>query len=85
MLLEELVVGSRKVNLDELKELKVKVPVRLLVNLHYLKITQSRPISEIVNEALVEYFQHATANAKARQEAEATPTTAEPQVIAGDV
>src|SRR5687768_13787569 len=48
MELEELVIGVRKPNLNELKELKVKLPVRLLVNLHYVKLTQSRPISEVV-------------------------------------
>ena len=55
--LEELVIGVRKPNLNELKELKVKLPVRLLVNLHYVKLTQSRPISEVVGAALNEYFQ----------------------------
>lgn len=54
--LEELVVGVKKANLSELKELKVKLPVRLLVNLHYVKLTQSRGISEVVNEALTQYF-----------------------------
>lgn len=57
MQLEELVIGVRKPNLNELKELKVKLPVRLLVNLHYVKLTQSRAISDVVGEALNEYFQ----------------------------
>lgn len=68
--IEELVIGVKKANLSELKELKVKLPVRLLVNLHYVKLTQSRGISEVVNEALTQYFAekagarvHATANA----------------------
>lgn len=54
--IEELVIGVKKANLSELKELKVKLPVRLLVNLHYVKLTQSRGISEVVNEALTQYF-----------------------------
>jgi hypothetical protein len=54
--MEELVIGVRKAKMTELKELKVKVPVRLLVNLHYLKITQSRKISDVVDEALTKYF-----------------------------
>ena len=54
--MEELVVGVKKANLGELKELKVKLPVRLLVNLHYVKLTQSRGISEVVNEASTQYF-----------------------------
>lgn len=54
--IEELVIGVKKANLSELKELKVKLPVRLLVNLHYVKLTQSRGISDVVNEALTQYF-----------------------------
>ena len=54
--IEELVIGVKKANLSELKELKVKLPVRLLVNLHYVKLTQSRGISDVVNEALTYYF-----------------------------
>lgn len=54
--IEELVTGVKKANLSELKELKVKLPVRLLVNLHYVKLTQSRGISDVVNEALTQYF-----------------------------
>ena len=54
--MEELVIGVKKARMSELKELKVKVPVRLLVNLHYLKITQSRKISDVVDEALTKYF-----------------------------
>lgn len=56
MELEELVLGVKKVNLEELKEVKVKLPLRLIVNLHYLRLTQARQISDLVNEALSQYF-----------------------------
>jgi hypothetical protein len=54
----------KKVDLAELKEMKVKIPVRLLINLHYMKLTRSRPISDVVNEALTEYFAHTLATRK---------------------
>src|SRR5688500_11547392 len=56
MELADLVNGSKKADLNEMKEMKVKVRVGLLVKLHYMKLTQSRAISAVVNEALTEYF-----------------------------
>lgn len=40
-----------------LKEIKVKLPVSQHIKLHSLKITQNRPISEVVKLALEDYFQ----------------------------
>lgn len=39
-----------------LKEIKVKLPVSQHIKLHSLKITQNRPISEVVKLALEDYF-----------------------------
>lgn len=49
--------GTTQANLDEMKKLKVKVPLRLLLKLHYAKITESRPIGDVVTDALTQYFQ----------------------------
>lgn len=54
--IEELVIGVKKADLDEIKELKVKLPVRLLVNLQCVKLTERRSVSDIVNVALTEHF-----------------------------
>jgi hypothetical protein len=48
---------TTKKNLDEPKEIKVKIPIRHLVKLHYLKIARGREISASVVEALTEYFE----------------------------
>ncbi|MBI2076991.1 MAG: hypothetical protein HYT80_01285 [Euryarchaeota archaeon] len=43
-------------NLNEAREIKVKLPVSLHIKLHGLKITKHRSISQVVLEALEEYF-----------------------------
>lgn len=81
--MEELVIGVKKADLDELKELKVKLPVRLLVHLHYVRLTESRAISEVVNQALTEYFGGVAAlrNAKAAAAGEPLERSARPTVL----
>lgn len=56
MLTDDQLMGIRKRNMSELKEIKVKLPVQYLINLHYLKLTQSQGISDVVTQALTEYF-----------------------------
>lgn len=53
---DETLPETTNTDLDEMRQLRVKVSVRVLVNLQYFRLTQSRGISEIVNEALTEYF-----------------------------
>ena len=48
--------GSTEPNLNEAREIKVKLPVSLHIKLHGLKITKHRSISQVVLEALEEYF-----------------------------
>ena len=76
--LEEIVIGVKKANLSELKELKVKLPVRLLVNLHYVKLTQSRGISDVVNDALTQYFAEMTSG---RTKLDAGAAAADPVML----
>lgn len=40
----------------ELKELKVKLPLRHHIKLHSLKLVKKEPISDTVLKALVDYF-----------------------------
>jgi hypothetical protein len=60
VLTDDDLMGRKKADLNKLKEIKVKVPVRHLLNLHYLKITGAKGISDVVSEALTEYFERAT-------------------------
>lgn len=50
--------ASMQAKLNEEKEIKVKVPVRLLLKLHYTKITESRLMGDLVTDALTQYFQN---------------------------
>ncbi len=49
-------MGRKKQDLNALKEIKVKVPVRHLLSLHFVKITSNQNISDVVSDALSEYF-----------------------------
>lgn len=49
-------IGDDK-DLDERKEMKVQVPVRIRVKLHGLKILEGKNISETVTEALRAYLE----------------------------
>lgn len=42
--------------MQALKEIKVKLPVSQHIKLHSLKITQNKAISEVVKNALEDYF-----------------------------
>lgn len=55
----EQLMGVQKPDMNELREVKVKIPVRQLLRLHYLKLTTSRTFSDVVAEALGDYFTHA--------------------------
>lgn len=56
MLTDDQLMGIRKKDMTELKEIKVKLPVQYLINLHYLKLTSSQGISDVVTQALTDYF-----------------------------
>jgi len=49
-------MGIKKPDLTELKEVKVKLPVKQLLKLHYLKLTSNMNFSDVVSEALARYF-----------------------------
>ncbi len=50
-------MGIQRPDMNELKEVKVKIPVKQLLRLHYLKLTGGRTFSDVVSEALTDYFQ----------------------------
>ncbi len=56
MLNADALMGIKKPDMNEMKEVKVKLPVRQLLKLHYMKLTSSRTFSDVVSEALTEYF-----------------------------
>lgn len=56
MMTNDQLMGIQKPDMTELKEVKVKLPVRQLLRLHYLKLTSSRTFSDLVSEALQEHF-----------------------------
>ena len=56
MVTDDEMMGVKKPDMDELREIKVKLPVRQLLQLHYAKLTSHRSISEVVGEALGVYF-----------------------------
>lgn len=49
-------LAGEGVDNGELKELKVKLPLRHHIKLHSLKLVRKEPISETVLKALNEYF-----------------------------
>ncbi len=48
--------APKDANLQEAREIKVKLPVSLHIKLHGIKITRHRSISQVVLEALEDYF-----------------------------
>ncbi len=56
MVTSDELMGIKKPDMNEMKEVKVKIPVRQLLKLHYMKLTSSRTFSDVVSEALNEYF-----------------------------
>ena len=57
MLNADMMLGIKKVDPEALKEVKIKIPVRQLLRLHYLKLTAGRTFSEVIASALVEHFE----------------------------
>jgi predicted nucleic acid-binding Zn-ribbon protein len=57
MLTDDELMGIKKRDMAQLKEIKVKLPVRYLINLHYVKLTSNQNISDVVNSALTRYFE----------------------------
>lgn len=53
---------SVHVDLDEQREIKVKLPIELHLKLHALKITRRKGLSQVVLEALEQYLAKQGAN-----------------------
>jgi hypothetical protein len=54
-------MGVNEAVMVEMREIKVKLPVRQLLQLHYAKMTSARSISDVVADALLKYFAAAVA------------------------
>lgn len=57
MLADEALLGIRKPDTNELKSLKVKLPLRHVLLLHRMRIVGNRTVSEIVEQALNDYLE----------------------------
>ena len=66
MLTDDDLAGIHKVDLDELKEIKVKLPNRHVIRLQQVKLMTSRTFSQLVTEALSEYFTSRNGNGQLR-------------------
>lgn len=49
-------MGIQKPDMEEIREVKLRLPVHQLLKLHYVKLTSSRTFSDVVGEALGNYF-----------------------------
>lgn len=56
MMTNDQLMGIKKPDMTELKEVKVKLPVKQLLKLHYLKLTSNQNFSDVVSQALTKYF-----------------------------
>jgi len=59
------IYGKQSVDLDEVKELKVKLPLKFHVKLHSLKLLRGKTMSGTVADALEAYFAIADPKASA--------------------
>lgn len=65
MLTDDQMLGIKKANPESLKEIKVKLTVRQFQQLQYVKLNSQRNTSQVVREALAEYFEALRAAAPA--------------------
>lgn len=56
MLDADAMLGIQKMDHDGVKEVKVKLPVKQLLKLHYLKLTSGKTFSSVITTALHDYF-----------------------------
>jgi len=52
-----LLINERR-EIEQVKEVKVKIPVNYHIKLHSMKVLTGKPISDTVTEALEAYFGH---------------------------
>lgn len=56
MIYTDAMLGIKKAKGDDMKEVKVKLPVQHLLKLHYMKLTSGKTFSHVITHALQEYF-----------------------------
>ncbi len=56
MINADAMLGINKPNADDMKEVKVKLPVKLLLKLHYMKLTSGKTFASVITAALDDYF-----------------------------
>jgi hypothetical protein len=60
-MLEEQMMGIRRPNLNEIKPLKLHLPLNYVLALHRMRIVGNKSVSEIVQDALHTYFEEVKA------------------------
>lgn len=64
IMLEEQLMGVRRPNLNEIKPLKLHLPLNYVLALHRMRIVGNKSVSEIVEDALQTYFDEVKAEKK---------------------
>lgn len=57
MLTDDHLMGIKTTDPDEIRQVKLRLPMEQVMKLHRLRILKSQPISRFVAEALEDYFQ----------------------------
>ena len=67
-MIEEQMMGIRRPNLNEIKPLKLHLPLNYVLALHRMRIVGNKSVSEIVHDALATYFEEVKAEKKREAE-----------------
>ena len=73
MMLEEQMMGIRRPNMNELKPLKLHLPLNYVLALHRMRIVGDKSVSEVVAQALETYFDEVKAERKREAEVQVAP------------
>lgn len=58
MIDSDAMLGINKADQEGMKEVKVKLPVKQLLKLHYMKLTSGKTFSYVITHALEDYFKN---------------------------
>jgi hypothetical protein len=57
MLTDDMLMGIKPTDRDQIRQVKLRLPIDQVMKLHRLRILKSQPISKFVAEALDTYFE----------------------------
>lgn len=64
MITDDHLMGIKTTDPDEIRQVKLRLPMEQVMKLHRLRILKSQPISQFVAQALEEYFEEERARQK---------------------